>query len=72
MADIVFVTNEDDWQGVYVDGWLKDQGHNVSWLFVLETLIGEEIECVSSLTVDSNWLSGRGNLPYNFSDVVLK
>ncbi len=72
MADIVFVTNEDDWQGVYVYGWLKDQGHEVSWLFLLETLIGEEIECVSSLTVDSDWLNGRGKLPYNFSDVVLK
>lgn len=72
MADIVFVTSEDDWQGVYVDGWLKDQGHNVSWLFVLETLIGEEIECVSSLTVDSDWLNEVGTLPDNFSDVVLK
>lgn len=72
MAEIVFVTNEDDWEGVYVDGWLKDQGYSVSWLFVLETLIGEEIESVSSLTVDTIWLNNKGRLPDNFNNVVLK
>lgn len=36
---ITLVTNNDDWEGIYLDGACADQGHSLRLIFVLSHLI---------------------------------
>lgn len=71
-AHIVFVTNEDDWEGVYVNSVLLDQGHRICKEFMIGELVGSVVKSVKTQLVDNEWLENEGGwLPDNLSDVVL-
>ena len=63
---ITFVSNYDDWEGVYIDGKLFEEGHDADWLRVLEHL-GHRI--ADSIYADTEWLQARGSLPKDIKDV---
>jgi hypothetical protein len=64
---ITFVTNEDDWEGLYIDGELEVEAHRLSVEDVLAVLgiYAEYITC------DQDWLFDRGYLPSDLKDVVV-
>lgn len=69
MIKVAYVAG-DDWCGVYIDGLLKDEGHSIGCLTLLElvALIGPfEVE-----RIDANqpWLEDEGSLPEHLKDVV--
>ncbi len=72
MADIVFVTNEDDWQGVYVDGELVTDGHTINYSALFDRLVGETISSTKWRVVDEDWMQEEGYLPSNLFDVKFK
>ena len=63
---VTFVSG-DDWQGLYIDGELKREGHSLAARDVLE-LLGVRCDYV---TADQQWLEESGDLPRRLSDVVL-
>ena len=69
MTTLTFVDG-DDWCGLYLDGGLIHQGHELSVrkMFYYATLHGP-IESFEALDVDTEWLEEIGQLPDNLSDV---
>lgn len=62
---IVFVSG-DDWEGMYLDGELVDEGHSLNVFKVLEKLgLAHEIR-----DLDSEWIEERGSLPDYLKDVM--
>ena len=63
--NVLFVTNGDDWEGLYIDGVLAIEGHRISaW----------EAMCVlginsHSAEIDTPWMHDMGNLPVDFCDI---
>lgn len=73
MAQIV-LADGDDWNGMYVDGILVNEGHTLSAKDALTTLVsimyaGEVIESVSVGEVNLDWLDSCGSFPENIKDV---
>ena len=60
----VLVTNCDDWEGLYVNGKLVAQDHNLSWK-VLRSVKGMLYE----QEIDSEYTYSVGILPDNYSDI---
>ena len=58
MNKLTIVTNNDDWDGMYLDGQLIDQGHQLDWEHILSKL-GFILE---TKDVDNDWLSECGSL----------
>lgn len=56
----------DDWDGVYIDGELRWEGHSISPMELLE-LVGI---APKSITADYDWLCEHANLPKLLKDVV--
>lgn len=54
-----------DWEGVYVDGRLKFEGHSITWWQMLDAL-GIEYD---SFDADGEWLLCRGNLTDDLNKV---
>ena len=63
---VTIVSNGDDWNGLYLDGVLVQQGHEVSVRSVLKAL---GIEC-EEVWCDNEWLEGQGELPAALDEVV--
>jgi hypothetical protein len=63
--NVIIVSNEDDWSGLYVDGKIKLQGHHLRADEVLEVL------GINVLTISCNhdWLNDMRRLPENFDEV---
>lgn len=61
----VYVTNGDDWEGVYKDGKILAQGHHVTADDILRAL-GHTVEYRD---VDYDWLADEGYLPENIEDI---
>jgi len=61
----------DEWQGLYLDGKLVLENHSLSARHVLEKLRdhSDDIQELSCLIVDEEWLDGQGSLPERLSDV---
>lgn len=55
----------DDWQGLYADGSLLDEGHEITIKQLCDAM-GIECEVV---TPDQEWLEDRGSLPDDLSEV---
>jgi hypothetical protein len=55
----------DDWQGLYINGKLVEQGHHIRIDDLLQHL---GIEC-REIHPDDDWLVERGSLPENLEDV---
>lgn len=53
MAEVVLVHDEGgDWIAMYVNGYLKDEGHSLSEDRVLEILVGETVESLNNFSLD--------------------
>lgn len=65
MAKFSYVDG-DDWNGLYKDGKLIWQGHNITTYRLLE-LIGAEVDYKEA---DGDWLMDRGDLPVKLEDVT--
>ncbi len=66
---VTLVSNGDDWEGLYVDGKLKTEGHSVT-PHDLAAALDLEWERV---TVSSNWLGYEvGSLPQELSKIPKK
>jgi hypothetical protein len=61
------VVSADDWTGLYIDGKLKLENHNLHWDEILDA-IGVDYE---SDVIDEDWMEANGRLPENLSDVKL-
>lgn len=72
MADIVFVTNEDDWHGVYVDGYLVTDGRTIDFSVLFDRLVGETISSTEWRVVDYDWMQEEGYLPSSLFDVKFR
>lgn len=63
----------DDWEGVYLDDRLLNQGHSVDVFYALYLAIKANgalnIHLVSTIRVDEDWLREVGNLPVHLSEV---
>lgn len=59
----------DDWEGLYVDGEIFDQGHNLDWRYIIESLFNVGIE---TRYADLGWLDQEGYLPESLEDVELE
>ena len=55
----------DDWEGLYIDGKLVEQGHHIRIDDIFRHL---RIKC-QEIHPDDDWLVERGSLPENFEDV---
>lgn len=64
---VVIVSNDDDWEGLYVDGKLYHQGHDIPNDVILEAC---NIE-IKKIVCDQDWLleESDGRLPEKLSDV---
>jgi hypothetical protein len=65
---ITIVTNEDDWEGLYIDGKIAVQDHKLRVEDVLDALG----ICAESVTCDYDWLFDQGYLPSDLKDVVVQ
>ena len=65
MTKLVLVTNYDDWEGLYINGKLVLEGHQIrkDEMFVILGIDYAEVEA------DVSWLASRGSLPKKLSDV---
>lgn len=64
MAHIVTATNDDDWEGVYVDGKLVAQGHRISARDMAGIIVeNQPVESNTVRRVDDDWLYRAGQLP---------
>ena len=65
MKRLVLVTNYDDWEGLYVDGELVLEGHQIrkEEMFTILGINYTEVETAEG------WLESRGKLPKKLSDV---
>lgn len=69
----ISIVSGEDWEGLYINGALQNQGHSVSVLSVINALKRHGIEIVyNELCVDDLWLEGRYSLPDNLSDVAFE
>lgn len=67
MKTATIIDNGDDWVGIYIDGKLVTQGHQINPRELLKQL-GYFVE---SLEPDYDWLDGEGYLPEDLKDVKL-
>lgn len=72
MMDIVFVSSTDgDWEGLYINGKLKDQGHTLDAKAVAEKIMHAVhlSHSIKSGETDSTKLNLFGFLPDNLSEI---
>jgi len=62
----IVIADGDDWQGLYIDGELKMEGHSFNVADVIKTITGTKPEYVE---VDADWLMELGRLPQKLSEV---
>lgn len=61
----IVIVSGDDWEGLYIDGKIVDQGHRLRLEEVLR-LLGFDVDCKEA---DNEWLEQYGNLPDKLKDV---
>lgn len=66
MKKITIVTSN-DWQGLYADGKLLDEGHYVRLDDALR-LLGHDVE---GYEIDNEWMENEGGLPNDLKDVKI-
>lgn len=69
MLDIKYVRSE-DWQGLYVNGWLKIEGHSISTyqvIYIVASYLKEAKDfTLEELVVNQEWMEEQGDLPNKF------
>lgn len=62
--DVMLIQN-DDWQAVYIEGELADQGHTIDWMYVIA-----QLGCNTyTQHADEQWLFSQGHFPDNLNEV---
>ena len=64
----VTIVTGDDWQGIYIDGVLKDESHGLRPCDVLDA-VGITYR---EIAADLDWLADEGSLPEQLSDVKVE
>lgn len=69
----VTIVDGDDWQGLYLNGYLHHQGHSIP-LHVVGDLVnytaaGEGIHEWVNIEVDYEWMAEVGHLPNDIKDI---
>ena len=67
----ISIVNGGDWEGIYFDGELQNQGHSLDIEVILEALKGRTITSVDFFDLDDEWMEDQGWLPNNIQDVVV-
>lgn len=71
MSNVVTLVTGEDWSGLYVNGVLVEQGHQIPQRHVIEHLARIEGEYTSeSVIPNQQWIEDRGNLPNDLSEVI--
>lgn len=69
MSHVVYVTGEEEWDGLYIDGVLAHEGHTLDVGQVLDVLHGRAIWKLSRVMCKKEWLDERGGYPDKYSDI---
>lgn len=69
---VCIVGNDDDWEGMYVNGRLAIEGHSVGLYDALTELTGKTLTGFECRVCDHRWLYDHGNLPDDIGDVKWK
>jgi len=69
-TDVNFVSNY-DWQGLYINGVLVDEGHSLNVPDVLRHLERRHAINLKTLEADEDWLQECGSFPMEFHKVKL-
>lgn len=67
-SEIVLVSGEEDWEGVYVNGTLFWEGHSVPGWVVIDALASAGLPA-RTFTVSHDWMIDEGRLPKSLSDI---
>jgi hypothetical protein len=65
----MMIVQGDDWQGIYIDGKLKTEGHQIELLAGINIAIENKVDDADSAWCDLTWLHERGDLPQDLKDV---
>lgn len=69
-VNVVFVSNYDDWEGIYLNGKCIIQDHKISAKELMSCLLFHGvIQNFSSKSVDWDWLDEHGWLPEKLEEV---
>lgn len=72
MLDIKYVLGE-DWEGIYINDWLKIEGHDVSTfqaIYIVASYMKEFNDFkIKVLTVNQEWLEDQGSFPIAFENI---
>ena len=67
------IAQGDDWEGLYIDGALVDEGHSLGVRNTLRFLLSAEPSIsdadLSVREVDLDWIADRGSLPTYIDEV---
>lgn len=58
-----------DWEGLYFDGVLADEGHSLRLGNILSLLVGKTITEVVTYGIDQDYMEDLGDLPEKFSEI---
>ncbi len=69
MSTYKFVTNYDDWEGIYdLDGTLIEEEHILNFI----RLFNEGWLKIEEIEVEGDWLQEEGNLPFKYEEFLAK
>lgn len=63
------IAQADDWQGIYIDGDLKTEGHSTEGIVLVGFAIDYGVQKVETAWVDLKWIHELGNMPQKLEDV---
>jgi len=69
MSTITVVSGEAEWEGVYLDGDLLDEGHCYVAGHAIQVLAERLGHVLERVTVRQGWMDGRGSLPDRLGDI---
>lgn len=61
----------DDWQGLFFDGHLVDEGHSISIPNIFLMLEGSVLKSYRVHEADLDWLDEMGSFPVKFEEVEI-
>lgn len=69
MSSYKFVTNYDDWEGIYdIDGLLIDEGHVVDFIRLFNESRLDPSFKIEEIEILGEWLGVEGNPPRTFKE----
>ena len=75
MLNVKYVVGE-DWEGIYINNVLTDEGHRIRFKDGFEIICKHinELESVNNIQfstydIDQDWLEDQGSLPEKFEDI---